>query len=576
MKRVQELVDTALGRSDADLVLKNARVFNVFTGRFTTGDVAIVNGYIAGVGSYSGRKEIDGTGKFITPGFIDGHVHLESAMVSPAQFACAVVPSGTTTVIADPHEIANVAGLEGIRYMLKATEQLPLNVYMMLPSCVPATRLEHAGATLKAKELADFIHHPRILGLGEMMDYPGVLQKEAAIYEKIRLAEGKLVDGHAPGLTGRELTGYIAAGIRSDHECVTPEEATERLEQGMYVMLREGSAAHNLVKLLPAVNQYTVKRCLFATDDRHPADLIAEGHINHMVRLAIAAGADPAWVLQMATINVASYFRLDDLGAIAPGYRADLLVFDNLEEWRPVMVFKDGQLAAENGKSMFMNFFVDDKWVRNTLCLGELSRDKLRLPAHSSVARVIGLVPHQLVTEALELPVPVVRGEFVPDVSRDILKLVVWERHKGTGNVGVGLLQGLGLKRGAIASTIAHDSHNLVVVGTDDDAIMLAVKEIEHIQGGLVIAGDREILGTLPLPLTGLMTDRDIGEVQEKLAALHKIARSLGVKADYDPFMTLAFLSLPVIPALKLTDAGLIDVVNFQLMPVSVLSENIV
>ena len=570
MKGVQELIDTALGRSAADLVLKNANVFNVFTGVFSKGDVAIVNGTVAGVGQYSGRKEVDVTGKYITPGFIDGHVHLESAMVSPAQFACAVVPSGTTTIIADPHEIANVAGLEGIRYVLNATEQLPLNVYVMLPSCVPATHLETSGARLTAEDLETLIHHPRVLGLGEMMDYPGVLEKSAAVLEKIRLAQGKIVDGHAPGLTGKELTGYIAAGIRSDHECVTPEEAMERLAQGMHVMLREGSAAHNLLQLLPAVNQYTVGRCLFATDDRHPEDLIEQGHINHMVKLAIQAGCDMAWVLQMATINAANYFRIGDLGAVAPGYRADLLVFDNLEDWRPIMVFKDGQLAAENGKSLFMNFFVDDKAVRNTLFLGEIQAEKLALPACSSTARVIGLVPRQLVTKALERSVPVVKGEFVPDPGQDIVKLVVWERHQGSGKVGVGLLEGLGLKKGAIASTVAHDSHNLVVVGTDDASIMLAIKEIERIQGGLVVIGDKEVLGSLALPLAGLMTDWDIGEVREQLANLHKMARSLGVREEYDPFMTLAFLSLPVIPDLKLTDEGLVDVAAFRLVPVSV------
>ena len=570
MKGVQELIDTALGRSAADLVLKNANVFNVFTGVFSKGDVAIVNGTVAGVGQYSGRKEVDVTGKYITPGFIDGHVHLESAMVSPAQFACAVVPSGTTTIIADPHEIANVAGLEGIRYVLNATEQLPLNVYVMLPSCVPATHLETSGARLTAEDLETLIHHPRVLGLGEMMDYPGVLEKSAAALEKIRLAQGKIVDGHAPGLTGKELTGYIAAGIRSDHECVTPEEAMERLAQGMHVMLREGSAAHNLLQLLPAVNQYTVGRCLFATDDRHPEDLIEQGHINHMVKLAIQAGCDMAWVLQMATINAANYFRIGDLGAVAPGYRADLLVFDNLEDWRPIMVFKDGQLAAENGKSLFMNFFVDDKAVRNTLFLGEIQAEKLALPACSSTARVIGLVPRQLVTKALERSVPVVKEEFVPDPGQDIVKLVVWERHQGSGKVGVGLLEGLGLKKGAIASTVAHDSHNLVVAGTDDASIMLAIKEIERIQGGLVVIGDKEVLGSLALPLAGLMTDWDIGEVREQLANLHKMARSLGIREEYDPFMTLAFLSLPVIPDLKLTDEGLVDVAAFRLVPVSV------
>lgn len=570
MRQIQELVDTALGYSAADLVLKNAEVFNVFTGRFIEADVAIVNGYIAGVGKYDGRKEIDVSGKYITPGFIDSHVHVESAMVSPAQFACAVVPHGTTTVIADPHEIANVAGLTGIRYMLEATEQLALNVYIMLPSCVPAAQWEQAGAVLTAGDLAEFIQHPRVLGLGEMMDYPGVLRKEQTIFNKIRLAQGKLVDGHAPGLTGKALAGYVAAGICSDHECVTPEEAAERLALGMVVMLREGSAARNLVNLLPAVNQYTARRCLLATDDRHPQDLISQGSINHLVKLAVAAGTDLAWVLQMATINAASYFRLADLGAVAPGYRADLLVFDNLEDWRPAMVFKDGQLAAKNGKSLLMNFSVEDKAVRNTLSLGELSKDKLRLAATSSMARVIGLVPHQLVTTDLALSVPVIQGEFVADTSRDIVKLAVWERHNATGKVGVGLLQGLGLKKGAIASTIAHDAHNLVVVGVDDEDIMLAVKAVEDIQGGLAIAGEGELLGTLPLPLAGLMTDLDIGAVQAKLAELHISARKLGVKQEFDPFMTLAFLSLPVIPALKLTAEGLVDVVKAQLVPVSV------
>jgi adenine deaminase len=567
---MNELVDAALGRCMADLVLKNVNVFNVFTGTFSLGDVAVSGGYIAGVGKYSGRTELDLSGKYLTPGFIDGHVHIESAMVSPSQFACAVVPKGTTTVVADPHEIANVSGLEGIRYMLRASEQIPLNVYVMLPSCVPATDLEHSGATLTAQDLKEFIDDPRVLGLGEMMDYPGVIHKRDEVMQKLKLAQGKLVDGHAPGLSGKELTAYIAAGIRSDHECVSVREATERLSQGMYVMLREGSAAKNLLNLLPAVNAYTVRRCLFATDDRHPEDLIVQGHINHMVKLAIAAGTNVAWVLQMATINAAAYFGIRDLGAVAPGYRADLLVFNNLDDWQPDMVFKDGQLAAQKGKSLFMNFFAEDKPVRNVLCLGTVTKEKLKLPAHSRRARVIGLVPNQLVTRALELSVPIADGEFVADPANEILKLAVWERHKGTGNVGVGLLQGLGLKRGAIASTIAHDSHNLVVVGADDDNMLLAVQEMERIQGGIVITDQGKVLGSLPLPIAGLMTDQDIGWVQKELAKLQEIARGLGVKADYDPFMTMAFLSLPVIPRLKLTDVGLVDAATFKVVSTSV------
>jgi len=559
-----------LGRCPADLVLRNVKLFNVFTGNFTVGDVAVFDGRIAGIGSYSGDKEIDLSGKVMTPGFVDGHVHIESSMVSPSQFASAVVPCGTTTVIADPHEIANVAGVEGIRYMLRATEQLPLNVYFMLPACVPATGLETSGAELTAMDLGKFINHPRVLGLGEMMNYPGVLNNQPEVMEKIALFAGQPIDGHAPGLSGKELTAYIAAGIRSDHECTTTAEARERLAQGMWLMLREGSAAKNLVNLLPAVDQYTVRRCLFATDDRHPHDLIEQGHINHLVRLAVAAGTDIAWVLQMATINAAQYLGIQNLGAIAPGYRADLLVFDNLENWKPAMVFKDGKLVAQDGKPLFVNFPVDDKAVRDSLRLGSLAKEKLRIKAASPIARVIGLVPKELVTQSLELPVPVLDGEYIASAADDILKLAVIERHHGSGNVGVGLVKGLGLSSGAIASTVAHDSHNIVVVGANDDDMLLAVKEIQTMQGGIIIVNKGKVLGSLPLPIAGLMAEQDIVWVQETLAKLHKAARGLGVKQDYDPFMTLSFLSLPVIPLLKLTDMGLVDVDSFHFVPVSV------
>jgi adenine deaminase len=570
MRPVRRLVDTALGQDKADLVLKNVQVFNVFTGRFSTGDIAVINGYVAGMGEYSGHKELNLAGKYLTPGFIDAHVHMESSMVSPAQFARAVVPAGTTTVFADPHEIANVLGVKGLRYMLQATGELPLNVFFMLPSCVPATDLEHSGARLDAGDLAELMQHPRVLGLGEMMNYPGVLLKADNVLDKIRLAHGKKVDGHAPGLTGKELTAYIAAGIHSDHECVTPEEAAERLAQGMYVMLREGSAAKNLRDLLPAVTAHTLPQCMLATDDRHPEDLIELGHINHMVKLAVAAGTDVAWVLKMATINAARYFGVNDLGAVAPGYRADMLVFDNLEDWRPAMVFKDGNLVATDGKALFRNSLSGDMSVQNTMCLESVSKEKLRVPALNSTARVIELIPGQLVTKLQVLPVPILNGEFVADPDNDILKLAVWERHHGTGNVGVGLLKGLGLKSGAIASTIAHDAHNLVVAGTNDDDMLLAVRELARIQGGIIITRQKKVLGAMPLPLAGLMTDKDIDRVHQELVLLQDIARSLGIKAGCDPFMTLAFLSLPVIPAVKLTDAGLVDVIQFKLIPVSV------
>lgn len=569
MKPINDLVSVARGIISADLVLKNAKVFNEFTGEFIVQDVAIVKGWIAGVGDYTGIEEIDLTGKYVTPGFIDGHVHIESSLVSPAEFARAIVACGTTTVMADPHEIANVAGVDGIRYILAASEHLPINVYIMLPSCVPTSSLETAGANLAAIHLTEFIHHPRVLGLGEMMDYPGVLTQNSTVFEKICLANGKIIDGHSPGLTGKDLTAYIAAGICSDHECMKPAEALEKLAQGMFIMLREGSAAKNLLNLLPMINQYTARRCFLATDDRHPEDLITVGHINHMVKLASEAGTDLATVLQMATINAARYFHLDDLGAIAPGYRADILVFPDLLVWQPELVLKDGRIVAREGRTTVCFSTIADKAVRDTVHLGRVEQAQLRIRAISSRARVIGLVPYELITETLEMEVPVSNGEFRPEASEDLLKIAVFERHNRTGNIGVGILKGFGLSSGAIATTIAHDSHNLVVVGANDEDMITAVQEIDRVQGGITLVRAGRVLGTLPLPLAGLMSDRNIYTVREELVILQQLARRLGVKECYDPFMTLSFLSLPVIPSLKLTDKGLVDVNQHKIVSVS-------
>ncbi|MBC9785110.1 adenine deaminase [Heliobacterium chlorum] len=568
-KPVKNLIAVANGERPADLVLKNAEIFNVFTGEFERGDIALVGGYIAGVGDYSGEVEYDCSGRYVTPGFIDGHVHIESSMVSPSEFARAVVPLGTTTVIADPHEIANVAGREGIRFMLDSSEQVPLNVYLMLPSAVPATTLETSGATLNASDLAEFLDHPRVLGLGEMMNFPGLLSRDEQVVAKLEMVGERVIDGHGPTLTGKALNAYIAAGVRSDHECTTAAEASERLSKGMVMMLREGSAAKNLLDLLPAVKPTTSRRCIMVTDDRHPDDLIQSGHINQMVKMTVDAGIDIATAIQMATINTATYFRLHDLGAVAPGYRADLLVFDDLMNWKPQAVFRAGKKVAEKGRPLFERMLVSGTPVHRSLHIGDLTSEDLQVPARSKMARVIELAPRQIFTRERIMTVPVRDGRFVAAPEENLLKLAVIERHKQTGNVGVGFVYGLGLRVGAIASTVAHDSHNLVVAGATDADMLLALEEIERNEGGLAIVADGRVLGSLPLPLGGLMSEGDIYEVQTKLNELLHIARQLGVHREYDPFLTLAFLSLPVIPELKLTDKGLVDVRQMQLVPVS-------
>lgn len=570
MSRRELLINVAAGRHPADLVLKNGVVFNVFTGQFIPGDVAIVDGYIAAVGRYKGKVEVDCAEKYLTPGFIDGHVHMESSMVSPTEFANAVLPWGTTTVIADPHEIANVAGKAGLKYMLKAAEAAPLNIYFMLPSCVPATCLETAGAVLTAADLGEFITHNKVIGLGEMMNYPGVIHCDREVLAKLEIAAERIIDGHGPGLTGHELAAYAAAGVHSDHECTTAEEALDRIQQGLYVMIREGTAAKNLQSLLPAVNRYTARRCIFVTDDRHPRDLIDCGHINQMIRDAIAAGVDMAIAIQMATINSAECFRLNDLGAIAPGYRADIVIFDDLTTWSPCSVYKDGKLAAAQGTSLVKAVKTDDDAVRHTVRVGAIDRERLRIPATSKQARVIELLPRQIVTKERIITPPITDGAYWPDPEQNLIKVAVLERHKDTGRTGVGLLYGLGLKAGAIASTIAHDSHNLIVAGVSDDDILLAAEEVRRMEGGLAVSLGGKVAGRLPLPLGGIMAESSIYDTRNSLEELLTITRHLGVSENFDPFLTLAFLSLPVVPELKLTDHGLVDVRTMTIVPVAV------
>lgn len=566
----KHLIRVAQGLEPADLVLKNAEVFHVYTGEFILCDIAIADGYIAGTGSYFGIEEIDMQGRYITPGFIDAHVHIESSMLTPYQFAKAALPCGVTTIVTDPHEIANVCGAKGIQYMLDATEQLPLNVYFMLPSCVPATDFEDSGAVLLAEDLEPFMEHPRVLGLAEVMNAPGVLQQDENVMAKLEMAGKGRIDGQAPGLTSSQLMGYAAAGITTDHECITKEQALDRLRAGIKVMLREGSAAKNMRGLLPTVNPDTAPYFMFCADDKIPAELLDSGYINYMVKTAVEEGVSVANALQIATINAARHYGIKDAGAILPGRRADLLVFDNLDEWKPRQVYKDGRLAVDNGQLLQEGRNCDSSSLEHTVNLAPVTVESFRLPLKTEMANVIGLVPYQIVTNKAVLSVKRVDGCAVSDVENDILKLAVLERHHATGNIGLGLVKGFGLKRGALASTVGHDSHNLIVIGTNDEDMLAAVQELQRIGGGICIAEDGQIRGVLPLPVGGLMTNEPALMVAKQQAEMIALAREMGVPEFYSPFLTLAFLSLPVIPSLKLTDRGLVDVDSFKFIPLEV------
>ena len=565
----KKLVQVALGNEPADLVLKNAEVFHVFTGEFLNADVAIIDGYIAGVGeNYTGITEIDLSGKFLLPGYIDSHINLESSTLLPDEFARAAISNGTTTVIMDPHEIANVCGTAGIRFMLEATERIPLNVYMTLPSCVPASRLDTSGAILEADDLKPILSHPRVLGLGEMMDFHGVLNLNEGVYAKLSMADNILVEGHAPGLKDKTLMAYAAAGIRSDHECTTPEQALQRLRAGMHLHLREGAVSKNFMALSEVINQDTAPYISFCADDISAEELLKEGHINKIVRMAISRKVPVATVLQIATINTAKYYGLKDVGAIAPGYKADILVMDSQNVRMPRQVYKSGQLVCTDGVVVDIPKTVIPPEVMNTINIKGIRKEDLKIPMNGNMANVIGIVPYQVVTKHFKLQVAVKNGEVISDIENDILKLAVFERHHGTGNVGLGLVKGLGLKSGAIASSIAHDSHNIIVAGTNDTDMILAVEEISRIGGGIVIVENGSILSCFPLPIAGLMTDLPAQEVADKQAELREIAHSLGVYSFINPFLTLSFCSLPVIPALKLTDQGLVLVETGKYIPV--------
>lgn len=563
---LEKRIALARGEGRVDLLLKNCRVVNVFSGGVERTSIAVAGGIIVGLGDYRAKKVIDCRGAYCAPGFTDSHVHIESSMVTVPEYARAVVPRGTTTVVIDPHEIANVFGLSGIRYMLNASEGCPLNVYVMLSSCVPACGLDTSGAELTSSDLASLWSEERVLGLAEMMNYPGVLNRDPEVMAKLRAAAGRPIDGHAPGLSGKDLNAYIAAGVGSDHECSSLSEAREKLARGMYIMLREGSAAKNLQTLLPVCTPGSCRRCLLATDDRHPEDLLAEGHIDYLLRTAIAEGVDPVDAIRMATLNAARYFGIPASGAVAPGYRADLVTFGSRKKLEIDRVFKDGRLVARGGKMVLKGWEPELPMLRGSININWADLADFRVPAGEGKARVIGVVPDQIFTRSLRLSLKTRRGEAVSDPKRDILKIAVLERHTASGRVGVGFVRGFKLQSGALASSVAHDSHNIIVVGTDDKDMMTAVIEVVRMGGGqAVVEGDR-VMAALPLPIAGIISPRPLAEVRQAVIALNSAARRLGSRLK-DPFMTLSFLALPPIPSLKITDRGLVDADNFRIVP---------
>ncbi|WP_313800315.1 adenine deaminase [Cytobacillus sp.] len=569
IESLKRRITVAAKRAPADVVIKNAKIVNVFTREILENDIAIVDGFFAGIGQFEGHETIDAGGKYIIPGFIDGHVHIESAMVTPAEFANVVLPHGVTTIIADPHEIANVSGTKGIEYMLDASENIPLEVLIKLPSCVPATPFENAGASLEYTNLAPFYSHPRVIGLGEVMDYPSVMQNDESMLHKLIDAHSKdkHIDGHASGLDRDEINVYMAAGIRTDHECVTADEALARLRKGMYVMLREGSAAKDLITLLKAVNEYNARRCLFVTDDKHLDELIDQGSIDYNIKLAINEGLDPILAIQMATLNAAECFGLKTKGAIAPGYEADFMIVKDLHLIEIDQVYKSGKLVAQNGKVInpWVSKIVPPSSIIDSVNIKPLSSEQLQIEiANGRQANIIEIVPNMIVTKHLVEEVDSHKGLFQYNLEKDLLKIAVLERHKMTGNIGLGIIKGLGIKNGAIASTVAHDSHNIVAAGSSDEDLLEAIAHTSEMKGGLVVVQNGELLSSLPLPIAGLMSTMRSIEIYDRLKEINQALIKIGCTFEFNPFITLSFLALPVIPELKITDLGLFDVKTFS------------
>lgn len=557
----QRIIAVAAGREKADLVLKNAKYLNVFSNEFLCGDIAVANGLIAGVGKYDGKTEIDVSGKLVLPGFIDAHIHLESSMVTPAEFAKAVVAHGTTTVITDPHEITNVMGIDGVEYMIQASQNLPIDVHFMMPSCVPATEIDESGAELDCKDIDLYLDNKKVLGLAEMMNYVGVINGDKNVLSKIVTSQAhhKKIDGHAPELSGNDLNAYIAAGVYSDHECSTFENALEKLRKGQFIMIREGTAAHNLKALMPLLTQQYYSRCMFATDDKHPSDLLYGGHIDYIVKQALKNGADPIVALKTATHHAARYFLLNNKGAIASGYLADIVVVDNLEDFNVETVFKCGKLVFDGEVKDFSAPTVDEKLAEkrfDTFHLDSVTPSSFKVDGKLGL---IGLVGGELLTRNLGTADKI-------DVENDILKIACIERHKGTNHIGVGYVKGYSLKSGAVATSVAHDSHNIITVGCNDDDIAVAVNAIKDSKGGIAVVENGKIKALLELPIAGLMSDEPLTTVNEKLENAKLSAYELGADKSIDPFMTLSFLSLPVIPSLRITTKGVFDAENWKML----------
>lgn len=557
----QRIIAVAAGREKADLVLKNAKYLNVFSNEFLCGDIAVANGLIAGVGKYNGKTEIDVSGKLVLPGFIDAHIHLESSMVTPAEFAKAVVAHGTTTVITDPHEITNVMGIDGVEYMIQASQNLPIDVHFMMPSCVPATEIDESGAELDCKDIDLYLDNKKVLGLAEMMNYVGVINGDKNVLSKIVTSQAhhKKIDGHAPELSGNDLNAYIAAGVYSDHECSTFENALEKLRKGQFIMIREGTAAHNLKALMPLLTQQYYSRCMFATDDKHPSDLLYGGHIDYIVKQALKNGADPIVAIKTATHHAARYFLLNNKGAIASGYLADIVVVNNLEDFNVETVFKRGKLVFDGEVKDFSAPTVDEKLAEkcfDTFHLDSVTPSSFKVDGKLGL---IGLVGGELLTRNLGTADKI-------DVENDILKIACIERHKGTNHIGVGYVKGYSLKSGAVATSVAHDSHNIITVGCNDGDIAVAVNAIKDSKGGIAVVENGKIKALLELPIAGLMSDEPLTTVNEKLENAKSSAYELGADKSIDPFMTLSFLSLPVIPSLRITTKGVFDAENWKML----------